>query len=506
MKALPIGQQDFRKIREQGKLYIDKTELIVELTRVADYIFLSRPRRFGKSLTLSTLKALFEGRRDLFEGLWAAENYNWEQQYPVVHLQFNQMNYRGQTLSEALIKELDNEAKAFGVTLTGGVPSERFRSLLTTLHKTRGRVVVLIDEYDKPLIDYLGGDEIEQAREHQRQLKSFYSVIKSSDAYLRFFMITGVSKFSKVGVFSDLNNLYDVSTTNNFATLTGITEAEIDRYLADRIPVDRDKLRLWYNGYTFAQRGERVYNPFSLLSFFADGTYSNYWFATGTPTFLIKLLREREIYDLAARQVSVFGFNSYDLNRLETIPLLFQTGYLTIKSYDEELNAFDLGYPNLEVKESMLRYLLAEYTHREVERTVPYIYKLRAAFLEGDLDQIRTIINDLFQTIPYQLFTNAKENLYHAVVHLMFTYLGQYVQSEVSSLRGRLDSMVVVGRRAYLFEFKLDGSTGEALDQIKNKNYRASLPPSVSDITAIGVNFSGESKTVEGWSVETLTS
>ena len=431
MQRLPIGQQDFRTIRREGKLYIDKTELIAELVDVAKFIFLSRPRRFGKSLTLTTVKYLFEGERELFEGLWIA--------------------------------------------------------------------------------DFLGADKLNKARENQRVLKSFYSVVKSSDAYLRFFMITGVSKFTKVGVFSDLNNLYDISLSPKFATLAGLTEAEVVQHFSDRISKLAgdtssaedflQRIRDRYNGYAFAPNAVRVYNPFGLLAFMEDGLFRNFWFATGTPTFLIKLLRNRYVYDLAPQQLSAIGFESYDLERLETVPLLYQTGYLTIRDYSDLKDVFTLDYPNTEVKESMLSHLLGAYAHQDATRSTPYVLRLEQALRQGDLTEVRCIIDELFASIPYQLFIGAKENLYHAIIHVAFTYLGQYVQSEVSSLRGRLDAAVVVDRTGYLFEFKLDGDAKAALQQMRERGYRSGLPPEVERVVGIGVNFGSQEKRVSGWEV-----
>ncbi len=510
MQRLPIGQQDFRAIRREGKLYIDKTEIIAELVEVAKFIFLSRPRRFGKSLTLTTVKYLFEGERELFEGLWIANNWDWERRYPVLHFQFNSMGYQVEQLSESILSTLNRTADSFLVTLSGQTLAEQFESLIHGVHRKHGPVVLLIDEYDKPIIDFLGTDKLDKARENQHVLKSFYSVVKNSDAYLRFFMITGVSKFSKVGVFSDLNNLYDISLSREFAALAGITEVEVLHHFGDRIAelsgetTTQNFLQLirdYYNGYAFAPNAVRVYNPFGLLSFMQEGVFNNYWFATGTPTFLINLLRDRYIYDVAPQQLSSVGFNSYDLERLETVPLLYQTGYLTIREYDDLRRVFTLDYPNLEVKESMLGHLLGAYTHQDATRSTPTVLQLEQALRQERLDKVRRIIDELFATIPYQLFVGAKENLYHAVIHVAFTYLGQYVQSEVSSLRGRLDAAVVVDRTGYLFEFKLDGDAKAALQQMRERGYRSGLPPEVERVVGIGVNFSSEEKRVTGWEV-----
>ena len=373
---MPIGKQNFHDIRMKGNLYLDKTEVIHRLVSEGEYYFLARPRRFGKSLTLSTLSYLFQGKRSLFKGLWIEDKWDWTQKHPVIHLTFNSINYKDQPITAAITKALRKEAEKYGLSLRGDFMSEHFANLLEDLHAKLGAVVLLIDEYDKPLIDFLAQDERHKAVEHQKELKSFYSIIKSNGTHIRFLLITGVSKFSKVGVFSDLNNLRDISLSPPFAALTGITQAELDLHFSDDIreiaeerseapAVTRETIREWYNGYSFDGK-TFLYNPFSILSFFADRDFRNYWFASGTPTFLIDLMRERSFYAFEQQQVGLSAFEAYDLENLETIPLLFQTGYLTIKEYDREHYLYTLDYPNREVKDSMLQYLLGAYTNAQV--------------------------------------------------------------------------------------------------------------------------------------------
>ena len=290
-KTLPIGKQDFKDIREKGNLYVDKTEALYRLVTEGEYYFLSRPRRFGKSLTLSTLAHLFRGEESLFEGLWIKDHWDWRVSAPVLHLAFNTINYRGQSLEEGLIKALADQASRYKCEVRGDLASEQLANLIIDLYQCHGQVVILIDEYDKPIIDFLGKDELPQAIFHQKELKSFYSSIKSCDAYIRFLLITGVSKFSKVGVFSDLNNLRDISLSPPFAALTGITQEELLHYFSQEMSTigvemgrstERviDKIKEWYNGYSFDGK-TFLYNPFSLLNFFADRAFSNYWFASG---------------------------------------------------------------------------------------------------------------------------------------------------------------------------------------------------------------------------------
>ena len=508
---LPIGRQDFHKIRTAGDLYVDKTEHIHRLiTGGGGYYFLARPRRFGKSLTLSTIKELYSGSRELFKGLWVEDHWDWNKTAPVIHLQFNEINYVNQSLEAGLKDALLRVYAAYGLSSSETILSDLFKDLLRQLAAAHGRVVLLIDEYDKPLIDFLTKEKLPQAFENQAVLKSFYSVIKSSDNLIEFLLITGVSKFSKVGVFSDLNNLYDITLHPRFATLTGITQEElelhfgaaIDAHEAETGKTDlRGKLRTWYNGYSFHGGKDRVYNPFSILSFFGSWEFRNFWFSTGTPTFLIDLLRERHYYRFEQVEMGPSAFESYQLDRLETIPLLFQTGYLTIKEYDPEYQLYTLDYPNKEVKDSMLQYLVAAFRHGNVYETTPAVVRLAKAFDAGDLEAVREQINDLFQTIPHQLFVAAKENLYHALIHLLFTYLGQYIQSEVNTLRGRIDSVVETDDHVYVLEFKLDGSAEAALAQIQERGYLEAKRSAGKKVVAIGVNFSSSEKGITGWAV-----
>ena len=510
LPKLPLGQQDYRGIREEDKLYVDKTEQIHRLVTLGKYFFLARPRRFGKSLTLSTIKELFSGSRELFEGLWVEDNWDWGQTNPVVHIGFSRLGYFSIGLVPAIIRELNAQAEKFGVELSEIGFDLRFQELLVKVKEKHGPVVLLIDEYDKPLIDYLSKEDLPQAFENQGILKSFYSVLKDNDANLRFLLITGVSKFSKVGVFSDLNNLTDITIHPQFTSLVGITQQEleehfgaaIDQHEAETGASDiRAKLREWYNGYSFHDGKVKVYNPWSLLSFFQQWVFRNFWFATGTPTFLVRLMRERNYYEFNIEEIAESGFDAYRLDALETTPLLFQTGYLTITDYDPELMVYTLDYPNKEVKISMLQYLLGAFGHQPAYSTAPAVIRLKRAFNAGDLDAARQQIDDLFQSIPHQLFIDGKENLYHALIHLMFTYLGQYIRSEVNTLRGRIDAVVETDIHIYVLEFKLDSSAEAALEQIQTRGYVAAERAAGKEVVAIGVNFSSELKRIEGWLV-----
>jgi len=504
-QKLPIGIQHFKEIREKKLLYVDKTEAIYRLTESGKFFFLSRPRRFGKSLTLSTLKALFQGQKELFDGLWIQNRWNWTNQHPVIHISFSSIGYKELGLEKAIELQLRKIAKSVEIELEETGISQLFKELIEKLSK-KNEVVLLIDEYDKPIIDYL--DDLPQAKENQKTLKSFYSIIKDTGSSIRFLMITGVSKFSKVSIFSELNNLTDLTIHPKFTTLVGYTQAELEHYFEENFqeltgtlaPTRTELLQLvkdWYNGYSWDGLNF-VYNPFSILSFFGAGKIRNFWFTTGTPTFLIKLLRQRQLINLAKIEVDESAFESYDIENLDTFPLLFQTGYLTIKK-EEEFGIFILDYPNKEVKESMLRHLIGSFRNDSPARSTPIVIKLRKAFLENDYRKIITIINSLFKSIPSHIFIKEKEAYYHSVVFLVFQYLGQFIDAEVNTSDGRIDAVVQTDTHVYILEFKLDESAEEAIQQIQEKGYGEKYQSLEKQIVGFGINFSSTTKSVEGW-------
>lgn len=507
-QKLPIGIQSFGEIRRKGYLYLDKTADIYSLLDGSKFYFLSRPRRFGKSLTLSTIKEIYSGSKELFKGLWIEDKWNWTEKYPVIHISFSSIGYKTSSLKEALLQMLDAEAASHGFALEATTYDQKFKELIQKL-STKGQVVLLIDEYDKPIIDYL--DNMPQAKAHQQILKAFYSVIKDSDPYIQFLLITGVSKFSKVSVFSELNNLKDITIHPHFTTLVGYTQQEVEYYFAKRITEIAkrrgeseeellDRIRSWYNGYSWDGKNF-VYNPFSALSFFDSGQFQNYWFSTGTPTFLIKLLRNRKQIDLEDIEVDQSVFESYNL---DTYSLLFQTGYNTIKSLGE-FGIYTLSYPNQEVKESMLRHLIGEFRHDSPAVTTPIVIKLRKAFIDHDLDAVMTIINSLFKSIPASIFIKEKEAYYHSIVFLVFLYLGQFIEAEAHTSDGRVDAVVETDTHIYLLEFKLDESASKALAQIHQKNYADKYKAQAKKLVGIGINFDSKTKSVDSWEQSVFT-
>lgn len=505
----PVGIQTFSKIREEGFLYVDKTEYIYRLSQGAGYFFLARPRRFGKSLLISTLDALYSGRKDLFEGLWIADKWDWSKSFPVIYIPFNAFNVQEVGLEQSLYDCVYEHASNFGVTLENQGVGRVFEELIRKIHaKTNQKVVVLIDEYDKPIIDFL--EDMDVAEQNRQLLKSFYGILKPADPHLHFVLLTGVSKFSKISIFSDLNNLRDISLDKNFGAITGITQNELQTYFASDISaLAQEKkqseasflaqIKHWYNGYTW-DLNTRVYNPFSILRFFeAGGDLQNFWFETGTPTFLIKQLYKHFAYNFSQIESSEFQINTFDYSNLDPITLLYQTGYLTIQSYSFEDHIYILDYPNEEVRLSLNQYLLKTFRQDEFEEVIPMVVRLRNALKDNDLERVMSLINAIFSSLPYDLWQNESERFYHALIHLTFTLLGTYIQSEVHTSNGRCDALIHTPSFIYAFEFKLNRSAEEAMNQIKNRGYLAPYTATGKQLIAVGVNFTTEKKGIDSW-------
>ena len=362
IRKYPIGIQNFKEIREEGYVYVDKSEIIYRLVSTGKYYFLSRPRRFGKSLLVDTLEELFSGSKELFEGLWIHDKWDWTKTNPVIHFSFAKLPYKEEGLSEAITYGLNINAKKYGVELTGNNIKVQFIELIEKV-SAKGKVVILIDEYDKPIIDFL--DDPKMAETNRSILKSFYSILKDSDAIIKFLLITGVSQFSHVGIFSDLNNLDNITLSSHYGGLLGITQSELEQNFAAEISELQksrpDILKLikdWYNGYTWNMKAW-VYNPFSLLKFMNDPVFRNYWFATGTPTFLMKALSSKMIYDVEGTQLGELSLSTFEPDSPDLSSLLFQTGYLTIKDISPSGQVLTLGFPNKEVKNSFVDKLLS---------------------------------------------------------------------------------------------------------------------------------------------------
>ncbi|MEQ8706992.1 MAG: AAA family ATPase [Phaeodactylibacter sp.] len=498
----PIGIQSFREIREGGYVYVDKTRQIHDLVSEGKYFFLSRPRRFGKSLLLSTLYELYTGQEALFRDLWIHAHWDWEAALrPVVWLKFASFGYKQHSLKEALEIGLREEAARLGLDSSKVGHSHILSWLIREAYNTYGqKVVILIDEYDKPIIDYL--DDIPKAEENRDTLKWLYSVLKDADPYIEFLFLTGVSAFSKVSIFSDLNNLSNITLSPQGYTLLGITQEELDTvFEAPMQAYDRSKVREWYNGYSWGGE-ERLYNPFSILRFLQSGQYQNYWFETGTPTFLVREMRKHRFYNMSGFQTAINDLVNFDYARLNPISVLFQTGYLTIRDYDSELLIYTLDYPNREVRSSLEQLLMSEYMDYPPQGALPRVVNILQALRHRDLEAVVEILNAAFAEIPYEHWQKENEHFYHALIHLTFSLLGAYTRSEVHTARGRCDALVETADYLYAFEFKLDRPVAEALQQIREKGYLSAYADSPKEKIGVGVSFSTAQKGIVDWAVE----
>lgn len=514
LKPVQASTYTFRNLIEGGFLYIDKTRYLYELVRPGTGIyFLSRPRRFGKSLMISTLEEIFYGNKELFKGLWiAGSDYDW-QTYPVIRIDFSRHAVQSAVRLERVLDYVVEEiAQQQGVTLRGFDYQSRFDNLIQQLAREAKKVVILIDEYDKPLIDNLGN--VAEAIVIRDLLKNFYSVIKALDQYIRFVFITGISKFSKVGVFSTLNNLTDLTMNPRFATALGITEEEMAEYLHDHIvelaskeettpELLSAKIQYWYDGFCFVEKSATVYNPFSTLQLFYNQRFTNYWFESGTPTFLIKLIKERgyNIHELDDLEVSELEFSTFEIDNLAIVPLLFQTGYLTIKDYEETRRLYTLYYPNYEVENAFLIHLLRAFTPTSSELSEGYLWKMIDALIANDLKQFFAILSVLFANIPYGIHVK-EEKYYQSLFVLLFKLIGLRIDAEVQTNEGRIDAVIELPKRLFLFEFKLDKSAQEALNQIRHNEYYQKYRSSTKLLTLIGVNFDSSTGKVSEWKSE----
>ena len=521
-RLLPIGIQDFPKLREGGFIYVDKTARIHELlTGSGQPFFLSRPRRFGKSLLCSTLGAIFEGRRELFgeiagQPALAINSLNWEwKKHPVIRIDLNAGNYVNdgiEGLYKALGSELQAQAEKHGVELlVADNLSGQFKYLIRKAYEKAGeRAAVIIDEYDKPLLDTIADGTLHIAM--REELKSFYGVLKSSDPYLRFLLLTGVTKFSKVSVFSDLNHLDDLTLDPAYADLCGITQDELEANFEPEIKAileDTGKsrkeyleeLRRFYDGYRFSKKPLKIYNPFGLLNHFKkDGEFDSYWYETGTPNFLIKLITEQNIniLDLSNMQVGQDDFRKYDVENMRAEPVLYQAGYLTIKDYDAESRLFILDYPNEEVRSCFAKSLLDHYLKPSNETAGRLQAKLLPALLKGDIEEAINALRRFFAAIPYNII-GGDESYYQTATHLIFLMLGFTCRSEVRIAAGRIDTLVETRNFVYCFEFKLDKTAEEALAQIDTKEYMLPWSGCGKKLFKVGVNFDGEKRNIGDW-------
>jgi hypothetical protein len=529
IRKMPIGIQDFENIRNDDYVYVDKTAYIYQLVNSGKPFFLGRPRRFGKSLLVSTLKAYFEGKRELFEGCVqggagreplaiAGLEKEWKK-YPVLHLDLTGESYQGMDrLYSRLDSNLRFQEEAWGKDAAEDAPAARFIGLIRRAYEQTGnRVVVLIDEYDKPLTDTLDDPALhEKIRE---ALQGFYSVLKAADQWLRFVFLTGVTKFSKINVFSTLNQLRDISMSADYAGICGITESELTKYFHPELEAVAEKLgmsyeevlaeiRKRYNGYHFSKGensslGEGVYNPFSVLNAFADRDFSNYWFKTGTPTFLAQALKTADsaIAPLSeGMTVSEESLTDYRADRSNVTPLLYQSGYLTIKGYSRKSGLYTLGFPNEEVEHGFLNELLPLYSPWVKDDQGFFIYKFIDDLQKDDIDAFMNRLKAFFAEIPYEL-NDKTERHYQTLFYLVFRLMGQFAQAEVRSSAGRADTVVITGTTVDVFEFKLsgNGTVDDALAQIDSKGYLIPYSASGRKLVKVGVVFDPATRTLGEW-------
>ena len=514
-KKFPIGIQNFESLRRDGYVYVDKTALMYKLVTTGRYYILSRPRRFGKSMLISSLSAYFQGKKELFKGLAIEQlEQDWTV-YPVLHLDLNIERYDTvESLEKILEDNLRLWEKEYEVEVLSDSYSLRFANVIRTAYQKTGKgVAVLVDEYDKPLLQSIGNKEL-QAR-LRNVMKPFYGVLKTMDGCIKFAMLTGVTKFGKVSVFSDLNNLKDISMDARYAEICGISEKELHICFKEEIEelaalnqttyeAISDELRLNYDGYHFAPHTTGMYNPFSVLNTLDSMEFGSYWFETGTPTYLVELLQQNdynlnEVDGALASDVTLSGVDSADT---DPISVIYQSGYLTIKDYNPEFRSYTLGYPNKEVAEGFVRFLVPYYTALPNERKS--IFELQHFVQEvrtGNIDAFFTRLRSFFSDTTYEL-VRERELHYSNILYIVFKLMGFYTQVEYHTANGRIDLVLKTNDYIYVMEFKLEGSAEEALAQINEKGYALPFVGDSRKLYKIGVNFSDSTHTIDKWLVE----
>ncbi len=513
-KTYPIGIQNFESLRNDNYFYVDKTKLIYQLARSGRYYFLSRPRRFGKSLLISTLEAYFEGKKELFKGL-AIENLekDWIK-YPILHLDLNIEKYN----SPDSLDKILNDKLEYWESIYGTRPSEtsfslRFAGIVRRAYEQTGqRVAILVDEYDKPMLQSIGNEELQ--RSFRDTLKPFYGVLKSMDGCIKFALLTGVTKFGKISVSSDLNNLNDISMDERYIEICGITEKEIHENLEDELHelARRQKmtydevckeLKECYDGYHFVEDSIGLYNPFSLLNTFDKMKFGSYWFETGTPTYLVELLKQNHysLQRIAHEETDADVLNSIDSASQNPVPVIYQSGYLTIKGYDRRFGMYRLGFPNREVEEGFIKFLLPYYANVDKIESPFQISKFVHEVEQGDYDAFFRRLQSFFADTPYELVRDLELH-YQNVLFIVFKLIGFYVKAEYHTSEGRIDLILQTDQFVYIMEFKLDGTAEEAIKQINDKHYAQAFNADKRKLYKIGINFSNKTRNIERWIVE----
>jgi len=510
---LPIGEQSFEKLRTENRLYVDKTEYVYRMTQDGTHYFLSRPRRFGKSLLLSTIEAYFLGKRELFEGLYIGQVEKDWPVHPIFHLDFNAQTYNSeQDLFDMLNNYLDSQESLYGRRESETSVSLRFAGLIRRAYEKYGkRVVILIDEYDKPLLQAIGNPELQDR--YRNILRGFFAVIKTMDGCIRFSLLTGITKFSKISIFSDLNNLNDISRDKDYASICGITDEEIDKDLSPyilRIAEEtnepyveiREKLRTMYDGYHFVDRTPGVYNPFSLMCALAKKNIGSYWFETGTPMVLVEMLR-RYHYPLTdiEEPIDTSALSSKDGNSDSIVPLLYQSGYLTLLRSEDNGQVSWLTFPNEEVRDGFFKFLLPYYTSIQKTRANAAISGFVNDVQKGNVDQFLTRLQSFFADFQYDAQT-VPEAHFRNVLYILCKLIGLQVDAEYMTSDGRIDLLMRTDKYVYIIECKIDSTAQVALQQIKEKGYALPWALDTREKILIGLNFSTKTRRPDGWVVE----
>ena len=510
----PIGIQNFESLIQDGYVYVDKTALIYQLADTGRYYFLSRPRRFGKSLLISTMVAYFSGKRELFKGLAIEKLEQKWTKYPILHLDLNTAKYdTKESLDNVLNDALSAWEKCYGTSPTEVTPELRFKGIVQrACEKTGERVVILVDEYDKPMLQAINDEAL--TNEYQKTLKAFYSVLKTQDGYIKFAFLTGVTKFGKVSVFSDLNNLEDISMNERYIDICGITEKALHTYFDEEVEtlgrkngICKDdcytKLKNQYDGYHFETGTVGIYNPYSLLNTLKNMKFSDYWFETGTPSYLVQLLKnaDYELPDLTQEHITADVLNSIDSMSQNPIPVIYQSGYLTIKDYDPRFRMYELGFPNKEVENGFMNYLLPYYTPIKKTDTAFFVASFVEDVEKGRPEEFMKRISTMFSRTDYKIVGDA-ELYFQNAFYLIITMMGFYTQVERTTSEGRIDMTVETKDYVYIFEFKLDGTPEEALQQIEEKGYAKPFAMDARRLYRVGVNFSSEKRGIDEWKIE----
>ena len=509
----PIGIQDFEKIRSGGFVYVDKTDLVYKMAQNGGYYFLSRPRRFGKSLLVSTMEAYFSGKKELFNGLAIADQEKDWVQYPVLRIDFSGEDYsQSGSLGVVLSRQLKRWENLYGITDIADTPSARFKEVIDAAYaKTGNQVVILIDEYDKPIVDSLGDEKLNESC--RSLLQAFYGVMKAKDACIKFGFLTGVTKIGKLSVFSGLNNLKDISMDARYTDICGISEKDLKKYFGESvkelaeandltIKETYNQLAEMYDGYHFRQSSVGIYNPFSVLNTFDAGEFKEYWFETGTPSFLVKMMKETsyDVTRLSGDEVGSTLLTDVDSAFANPVPFLYQAGYLTIKDYDKEYKLYKVGFPNKEVKDGFLNYLLNFYAPVQSESTNALISRMSRDIRSGNAEGFMQKLEALFAKTSYQIQGDSEKDFQYAM-YIILELMGEYVEVEKATSNGRIDILIQTREHVYIIEIKINDTVEAALQQIEEKGYARRFADDKRKLFKIGVRFSTENRCIDDWKV-----